>query len=125
LRKCFALGAPISHRDAVAPDLECVLNLDAPSNSGPERIEPRPYVVSPDELAKALNAPLNDFQKAMHEAAAHLPVNRGINILDDVEDHVENLVKGIMPEVPDHRTPATAVPFIFDKLRNFWGNARK
>ncbi|PPK73444.1 phospholipase C [Methylobacter tundripaludum] len=125
LRKCFALGAPISHRDAVAPDLECVLNLDTPSNLGPDKVVPLPYAVSPDELVKALNAPLNDFQKAMHEAAAHLPIRGGINILDDIENHVENLVKGIIPEVPDHRTAAAAMPFISEKLRTFLGNVAK
>lgn len=38
LRKRFALGDPLTKRDAVAPDLESVLNLDRPSNLGPEKL---------------------------------------------------------------------------------------
>jgi phospholipase C len=38
LRKRFSLGAPLTKRDEVAPDLESVLNLDQPSNLGPERL---------------------------------------------------------------------------------------
>lgn len=121
LRKWFSLGAPLTHRDAVAPDLECALNLESPENMGPEKIEPLPYVVSPTELDAALNAPLNAFQKAMHEAAAHLPIPRHENIFQSIEDHVENLVNGIMPDVPDHRNALTAVPFIKDKLKSFLG----
>ena len=122
LRKWFALGAPISQRDAVAPDLESALNLDIPRNDCLVKVESMPYVVDPNELEKALNAPLNDFQKAMHEAAAHLPISSGKNIFEDIESHVENLVKGIMPEVPNHSSAATAVPFISKKLRTFMSN---
>jgi len=38
LRKRFALGAPLTKRDEVAPDLESVLNLEQPTNLGPERL---------------------------------------------------------------------------------------
>ncbi|HEY8095587.1 MAG TPA: alkaline phosphatase family protein [Methylobacter sp.] len=125
LRRCFSLGAPISHRDAVAPDLESVLNLDTPRNDCPEKVVPLPYVVSATDLEKALHAPLNDFQKAMHEAAAHLPVLGKGNIFDDIENHIENLVKKIKkPDVPDNKTSATAVPFIRNKLSTFLGNIR-
>ncbi|MGZ8946323.1 MAG: hypothetical protein ACXW1W_12965 [Methylococcaceae bacterium] len=68
---------------------------------------------------------MNDFQKAMHEAAAHLPISSGGNIFEDIESHVENLVKGVMPEVPNHRTAAAAVPFINKRLRTFMSNAVK
>jgi phospholipase C len=40
LRKRFSIGAPLSNRIAVAPDLEPVLNLDQPSNQGPEILTP-------------------------------------------------------------------------------------
>ena len=126
LRKWFALGAPISHRDAVAPDLESVLNLDTPRNDCPAKIESMAYEIDPTELQKALNAPLNDFQKALLKAAAHLPpISSGGNILEDIESHVENLVKGIMPGVPNHQTAITAVPFINEKLRTFMSNIFK
>lgn len=44
LRKCFNLVGPLTQRDAVAPDLETVLNLETPSNSGPDKVEPLPNV---------------------------------------------------------------------------------
>jgi phospholipase C len=40
LRKRFSIGAPLSKRIAAAPDLETVLNLDQPSNQGPESLTP-------------------------------------------------------------------------------------
>ena len=38
LRKRFSLGAPLTKRDEVAPDLESVLTLEQPSNLGPETL---------------------------------------------------------------------------------------
>ena len=64
------------------------------------------------------HAPLNGFQKALHAAAATLPVPGGDNILDVIDNHVESIVSGIMPEVPDHRTAAEAIPFIREQLQS-------
>ncbi|RFB79256.1 alkaline phosphatase family protein [Methylovirgula sp. 4M-Z18] len=73
LRKLFQLGAPLSQRDAVAPDLLDALSLPAPTNDGPDSI-PVPMVSSSaDEIAAALNAPANDFQKALAKLADNLP----------------------------------------------------
>ena len=129
LRKCFNLGGPLTNRDAVAPDLESVLNLNTASNDGPATVTPLTYVISDTELQAALNAPLNGFQKAMHEAATHLPplgiAQNAENICDIIEDHIEKLVSGIMPEVPNHKTPAEALPFIKGKLDEFFGKLSK
>jgi hypothetical protein len=38
LRKRFSLRAPLTKRDEVAPELESVLNLEQPSNLGPETL---------------------------------------------------------------------------------------
>jgi phospholipase C len=38
LRKRFSLGSPLTKRDEVTPDLESVLNLEQPSNLGPETL---------------------------------------------------------------------------------------
>ncbi len=38
LRKRFVLGDPLSARDAAAPDLEGVLNLEGPTNLGPDSL---------------------------------------------------------------------------------------
>ena len=122
LRKCFSLGPSLTQRDAVAPDLECVLNLEAPRNDCPQNIKPLRYQISSTAIQEALEAPMNDFQKAMHAAAAYLPILRKATLFDDIENHVEELVNGNLPEVPDHRTPGEAVPFIKDQLLSFLGN---
>lgn len=38
LRKRFSLGNPLTKRDEAAPDLEAVLNLDQPTNLGPQSL---------------------------------------------------------------------------------------
>jgi phospholipase C len=125
LRKCFNLGGPLTQRDAVAPDLESVLNLDTPSNDGPAMVTSLPYTIPPDKLKTALNAPLNGFQKAILETAAHLPTlgfaTGEENFSQKIEDHVEKLVNGIRPEVPNLRTPEEALTFIKGKLDAFLG----
>lgn len=77
LRKRFSLGAPLSNRDAAAPDLETVLSLANPDNPGPEHIEPLPFVPSPGDVAKAQAIPLNNMQEALVDLAAILPQERG------------------------------------------------
>lgn len=125
LRKCFDLGGPLTRRDAVAPDLESALNLEAPRQDCPVSVAPLEYKLPDDALEKALSAPLNGFQKAMHEAAAHLPdlskLQEGESIFSTIESHAENFVNGIMKEVPDHRTPKDAVPFMKSQLLYFMG----
>lgn len=125
LRKCFNLGPSLTHRDAVAPDLACVLNLDNPDNDGPTTITAIPYTPSEAEVLAALTAPLNGMQKALHEAAAHLPslgpLQHAQTTFDQIESHIENLVKGILPAVPNHQTPADALPFIKQQLDKFRG----
>jgi phospholipase C len=126
VRKCFNLGGPLTNRDAVAPDLESVLNLDSADNNGPAKVTPLSYVVSDTELQAALNAPLNGFQKAMHEAATHLPplslASNAEAALGAIDDHIENLANGILATVPDQFTPLTALPFIKDKVTAFFGH---
>jgi phospholipase C len=125
VRKCFGLGAALTHRDALAPDLESVLNLDTPDNGGPAALVPVPYTVSDADLAAANAAPMNDFQKALHEAAAHLPpvgVLGGIeNFLAGIESHVENLIRGNAVQVPNHTSRAEGLRFIKGKTRAFLG----
>lgn len=126
LRNCFNLGGPLTCRDAVAPDLESALNLDIPANDGPHAVTPGAYVTSDKDLQAALDAPLNGFQKALHEAATHLPplgvVKNAESLYASVSRHVENMINGSLNEVPNHRTPAEALPFIRNQLMNFFGN---
>lgn len=73
LRKAFRLGEPLTHRDADAPDLEPVLNLDSAENLGPETIECPPYVPTPRELEQAKAIPLNGMQKSLLALGRLLP----------------------------------------------------
>jgi phospholipase C len=125
VRKCFNLGGPLTQRDAIAPDLERVLNIDVPSNDGPETLTALPYTITPDKLQAALTAPLNGFQKAIHEAATHLPplgpITKETDSFGKTQARIENLINGVRPEVPNHRTPGEALPFIKEKLKAFIG----
>lgn len=126
LRKCFNLGAPLTNRDAAAPDVESVLNLDTPDNNGPATVTPLPYSVTEADLQYALNAPMNDLQKALHEAAAYLPLLDGVEKAEHrqalIEAHIGRLVGGILKEVTDRFTPADALPFIKGKLKSLLGD---
>jgi phospholipase C len=86
LRKRFGLGAPLSDRDAVAPDLESALTLDKPDNLGPESLEALPYVASAVELAAAKAIPLNGMQKSLLDLSQRLPANAG-----GIEKHLDAL----------------------------------
>jgi len=125
VRKCFGLGAALTQRDAVAPDLAPVLALDTPDNPGPASLEPLAYVTSEADLAAARAAPMNAFQSAMHEAAAHLPpvglVGTVENFLGAIEAHVEALIGGNAVQVPRNTSRAEGLRFIKGKTRAFLG----
>lgn len=86
LRKRFNLGAPLSNRDAVAPDLESVLTLQNPDNLGPEQLEALLYVASPSDLAQAKTIPLNGFQKSLLDLAKRLPLDA-----NNIDGHIAAL----------------------------------
>ena len=122
LRERFALGGPLTHRDGAAPHLGTVFNLSEPSNSGPEHL----MVTAPEQDDERLEADqhrlLSDFQKSLHALAAHLP-----SIIDDV-NHAEQTITAHVTawrdgtqrvDVPDHRTPLEAVPYIKEQVRRF------
>jgi len=73
LRKRFSLGAPLTKRDASAPDLSGVLTLPNPTNLGPVNLEALPFVASPVDVAKSQTRPLNSNQRALVTLAARLP----------------------------------------------------
>lgn len=115
LRKRFGIKSPLTRRDAMAPDLGMVLTLDRPSNGGNEVVKALPSPASDDAAAlqQARVAPLNDFQAALHAAAAHLaPLIHGVA----PEDHVQALQSGIHPIVPSASTPADVLPFLKNVL---------
>lgn len=72
LRTRFGIDAPLTARDKNAPDLGQVLTLEAPSNEGRELVNAVPTPRDEEGLARARMAPLNDFQKALHDSASRL-----------------------------------------------------
>jgi phospholipase C len=73
LRKRFDLGPPLTDRVAAAPTLECVLNLDAPQNLGPESVTPSSRKVGLFHKLKSLWEPWSDLQDSLHHVTRKLP----------------------------------------------------
>ena len=73
LRNRFALGPPLTARDAVAPDLAGALQLPEPTNLGPENLDALPFVATPVQVAHSQTRPLNSNQKALVALAGRLP----------------------------------------------------
>ncbi len=106
LRKCFpALGAPLSLREAAAPDLGTALTLQQPTNLGPPHLEALPFTPTPSQVAKAQMAPLNGMQKALATLAANLPV---AGPADDFGSVVQNHIHTLTLEVAKRIAPAGA-----------------
>lgn len=74
LRQRFGIEQPLTRRDAVAPTLDAVLNLDAPSNDGPDAVTVPACEFSAEELEAARNAPLTEFQKVALLIAWEFPL---------------------------------------------------
>ncbi|MDE3022331.1 MAG: phosphoesterase [Pseudomonadota bacterium] len=115
LRSRFGIDKPLSQRDAVAPDLSSVLNLDEPSDDRREAVQAAPS--PPGDNEEALNAarlaPLNGFQQAAQDAMAHLePLARGIPL----EQHIQALLNGWVPTLPKATGSGAAVQDIKDIL---------
>jgi phospholipase C len=73
LRRLFNLGAPLTNRDAVAPDLLGPLSLADPTNDGPDSVTATPSQPSISELEQRASAPPNSMQAALSQMAAQLP----------------------------------------------------
>jgi phospholipase C len=112
LRNRYNIQTPLTARDASAPDLAQVLELTAPDDNR-DPVVARPMVADPAGLQAARNAPLNDFQWAMHESAAMLaPLGTGISI----DDHVRTLSSDQQPPVPAAQNAQHAAQHIKDVL---------
>jgi len=127
LRKRFSLGAPLSNRDAIAPDLGAVFNLTAPDNQGPAHLEALPYATSPAELVRAREEPPNDMQCNLARLAAHLPApGEGQGFLSSIEAHIEDLaaLAGQLVEGDKHcQTRADSLHFIKGKMADLFRNS--
>jgi phospholipase C len=111
LRKCFNLGGPMTARDAAAPDLDRVLNLDTPTNNQLGTITVSTYQPSQQDLKNAIGRPLTNMQQALHELSAILPPP-GV----DMETYVAKLASGIVPLAPIVQTVSEARNFISQQL---------
>ena len=111
LRNCFNLGGPLTARDAAAPDLDPVLNLDDPTNDQLGIIPVPTYQPSQQDLRNAIGHPLSDMQGALHALASVLPAPG-----DNVEDHIAKLAAGLIPIVPTAHTAADALSFITSRI---------
>jgi phospholipase C len=125
LRACFPeLGAPLTLRDAVAPDLSSALTLAQPVNIGPSSLTALPFTPTPALVARAQSAPPNGMQKALVKMAAHFP---GAAPADDtasfVANHTSTLAGEAAPRaVPpgvDTSTAAGASAFIKSRVAPF------
>lgn len=115
LRKRFGVATPLTARDAAAPDLEPVLALDSPSNDGPASLTAAPPPPEDDDeaLEQARLAPLNNFQRAAHEASAYLAP-----LIDSasVAEHIASLLAGFRPAAPAADNSIDAIQNVRDIL---------
>jgi phospholipase C len=89
-------GAPLTGRDAGAPSLDLVLNLDQPSNDGPDQIEVPSYTPTAEELQQAKDLPANDLQRSLCELSVRLPAP-GSDVMQHLEALRDNLVEDATP----------------------------
>jgi phospholipase C len=118
LRKRFpALGAALTGRDAVAPDLDGVLTLPTPSNDGPASIKALPFATSTQAAAVAQTKPLNGMQKALVDLAANLPEAPGKNL----ESHITGLRAGLrQPPLGTTDNVHAAASYVKKQVGNFF-----
>ncbi len=113
LRKLFGF-APLTARDAAAPDLLAALN-DTPGNDGPAAIAaPAVQPVSP-LVARAAAKPLNDLQRSLATAALQLPT-----LGADIGLHIQRLASAV-DVAPAQATVAQATSDISAHVRAFLG----
>ncbi len=122
VRKRFGLGAPLSERDAVAPDLDDVLSLPQPSNLGPPSVAAHPYVPTPTDVALAQQKPLNAMQRGLVKLAANLPSTSPGTFEQDVRNHIRDLEANGMKEADAavHQSAEAAAGFVKTRLGGFF-----
>jgi phospholipase C len=74
LRRLFDLGDPLTHRDAVAPDVLGALSLNDPTNDGPDHIDATPAQPTVAEVLQRAAAPGNSNQRNLCRAVAAMPL---------------------------------------------------
>jgi phospholipase C len=119
LRKLFDLGAPLTRRDAAAPDLLAALSLPGPTNTGPPSLQvPAPDSTN-DSVAAAHEEPPNHLQQALAEMASHLPPGTA-----NVASHIGALKDGLTPSTPQFATVREALDHAQAGLARFLTSPR-
>jgi phospholipase C len=113
LRKLFPF-APLTERDAAAPDLLGALTGDG-SNDGPAVIVAPEASPDPGELAAAVAAKPNDLQRALGTTVLMLPTAGA-----DIAAHVQRLGK-VPDTAPAHPTVGAAIADVTTHLKAFFG----
>ena len=116
VRKCFGLSEPLSARDAAAPDLAPVLQLEQPTNNTLGLLTIPSYTPSAQDLTAAIGRPLTDMQQSLHRLAAILPAAD-----TDFDQHLGQLQSGTLPPAPAPTIIADAKQFIARKIAAFFG----
>jgi phospholipase C len=114
LRRLFPF-APLTPRDAAAPDLLSALT-DTDDNDGPAFITSPEPVPDATELAKAATLKPNGMQRALATTAMLLPT-AGAN----VAVHAQRLAS-VPDTAPTHPTVGLAIADIATHLKAFFGN---
>jgi phospholipase C len=113
LRKLHGF-APLTPRDAAAPDLLPALAAE-PTNDGPASITAPAVPPAPAQVASAAAQPLNGLQRSLRTAAAQLPTAGA-----DIGAHIRRLTS-VVDVVPAHTTVAEAAREIAANVGAFLG----
>ena len=113
LRALFGF-APLTARDAAAPDLLGVLEPE-PLNDGPDSVAAHPVAPAPAQVAALAAKPPNDLQRSLSTAAVQLPTAGA-----DVAAHVRRLAS-VADAVPRHETVGGAQSEVSAHVRAFLG----
>jgi phospholipase C len=124
LRNRFGLGAPLTDRDAAAPDPSDVLSLPQPTNLGPDHVTPLPHVALPADFAAAVTMPLNGMQQALVSLAHHLPDTSGVVTAQAaVDTHLTALAQARVPPIdPAQYDMVSATTLVRRKMAGLFAN---
>jgi phospholipase C len=115
LRRLFGF-APLTARDAAAPDLMAVLG-PTPDNDGPAAITAPARSPTPAQVTAAAARPPNDLQRGLTSAAVQLPTF-GANI----GAHIQHLFS-VTNLAPDHATAGAAAAHATARMKAFLGKS--
>lgn len=113
LRKLFGF-APLTHRDAAAPDLLAALQ-DEPLNKGPASITAPAPPPAATEVARVATKPPNDLQASLSTLALQLPT-----VGADIGAHIQRLLD-VPDTAPVHATTGDAAAAVLGHVQAFLG----